>query len=125
MAETIAECHFRDRIQSLQKLISLPQPDRAALSKHDHAELVTLCSELSQSARDLMAKEFDRIFRNPKLTVALLQETRQAIVELTDMYVELAQTMKAKFSAQQGVGAPNGNDFVQILDNAIQRVAEA
>jgi hypothetical protein len=95
------------------------------LSWRDFKDLVALCFELSASGRELLEKEHKRLFEEPNLTVAWLRERRRAIEELSDNYLQLAQSIRASASrAWQDAGSPAGVDF-GLLDDAIQAVARA
>jgi hypothetical protein len=126
VSETVLERHYRDRMQSVRQFTNLPEPDRAAMSWDDHADLVALCVELSVSVRDLMEREFSRIFKNPRLTIAWIKERRRVIIELCDGFVQLAQTIRPfAIQAWQTAVAPQGKDFASVLDSAINHVVEA
>src|ERR1051325_7372537 len=126
MPETVAERHFRDRMESVKRLASAPAYERAARSWQDHEDLVGLCLELSSSARDLIEKEFHLIFKHPNLTVGWLKERRRVIEELSEDYLSLAETIKsAMMQANQTGAAPNGKHLASILDRAVKCVADA
>jgi hypothetical protein len=123
MSETVRERHYRDRVQSLRQLAGLAETE---LSPQDRAELVAVCLELSEAGRDLIEGESRRLFKNGNLTVAWLSERRRVIEELSDSYVELAQSIRnSALQAGQGAGAPPRDDVVSRLDRAIKVVAEA
>src|SRR5712664_1648195 len=94
MSDTMLERHYRDRVQSVHRLVSLPEPERATLTWHDYQDLLALCVDLSASLRDLIDKEFRRVFKHPDVTVAWLKERRVAIEELSDGYVQLAHAVR-------------------------------
>ncbi len=126
MPETVAERHYRDRVQSVKQLAGSLDAERAALSWQDYEDLVALCIELSTSGRDLIGNEYQRIFKNPNLSVGWLKERRQVIEELSDSYLKLVETIRASaLQAWRAAGKPNGADLESILDNAIAGVAEA
>jgi hypothetical protein len=97
-----------------------------ALSWRDLQDLVGLCADLAVSARELIEKEYKRLFKESDLTVAWLQERRQVIEELSDSYLQLAASVKTlACRAWQAAGSPAGADFAYRLDGAIQAVAQA
>src|SRR5580704_9706561 len=92
MPETVLERHYRDRVLSVQQMAE-HGAGHAALAGWDFEDLVTLCLELSTSGQQLLEREYKLIFKVPNLTVAWLQERRQAIEELTAKYLELAASL--------------------------------
>jgi hypothetical protein len=125
MPETVLERHYRDRVQSVRH-IALPKAGHVALPWRDVEDLVALCSELSVSGRELLEKEFRRVFREPNLTVAWLRERRQVIADLSDNFLELAASIRATaYDAWQAAGSPTETDCMARLDGAIAAVAEA
>src|SRR5947209_162126 len=124
MPETVLERHYRDRMESVRQM-ALPEVGRPSFSWRDVEDLVALCFELSLSGRDLLEKEYQRVFREANLTVAWLRERRRIIEELSNNYLQLAQTIRASaLHAWQEAGAPSGKDFLARLDSSIQAVAE-
>ena len=125
MPDTMLERHFRDRVHSVRQ-IALHEAGLAALSWQELEDLVVLCSELSVSGRELLEKEYKRVFKEPKLTVAWLRERRRAIVDLSDIYLQLAESVRAAaYHTWQAAGSPSGKDFVFWLDGAIQALTQA
>jgi hypothetical protein len=126
MVETVPERHYRDRVQSVQRLASLTEPERLAMSWQDHEDLVGLCLDISVSGRALIEKEYGRIFTNASPTVGWLSERRRVIEDLSDSYVQLARAVRTSVSqARQGAGSSNGEDLVRVLEGAIQSVEAA
>ncbi len=125
MPETVLEQHYRDRVQSVRQ-IAQRQMGQVALAPRDLEDLVALCLELSVSGRELLEKEYKRIFKEHPVTVSWLLERRHAIEELSDDYLQLVQSVRASaLRALQAAGAPPGNDFLARLDAAIQAITEA
>jgi hypothetical protein len=125
MSETVLERHYRDRMQSVRQIASHELGD-AALSWQNFEDLAALCSELSLSGRDLLEKEYKRIFKEPNPTVAWLRERRRVLEELSDDYVRLAESIRASASrAWQAAEAPVGKDVEVRLGGAIQAVLQA
>src|SRR5947209_6654782 len=126
MPETVRERHYRDRMQSVRQLASLPEQEKATMSWQDYEDLVGLCFELSESGRELIEQEYHRIFNGTKLTVAWLQERRQVVEELISAYVQLAESIRnSVHEAWKTADCPGGNDFMLRLDKAINTVDEA
>lgn len=127
MSDTVLERHFRDRMQSVQRLASLPETQRAGLTWRDYQDLVALYVELSASGRNLIEEEYRRCFTHPGLTVGWLTERRRVIEELGDGYAQLAATVRAcADQARQAAGAPNGTDadLGTALDEAVKALTE-
>jgi hypothetical protein len=125
VAETIRERHYRDRMQSMHRLASLPEHEKAMMSWQDHEDLMALCFELAESGRDLVAQEYRRIFNDSNRTVSWLQERRAVLEELTGAYVQLAESIRnSSYAAWKAAGSPGGEEFVLRLDKAIKAVAE-
>src|SRR5437868_6717401 len=95
MPQTVLERHYRDRVQSVRQ-IAAPGEGDAMLAGWDFEDLVALCLDLATSGQQLLEKEFQRIFKEPALTVAWLQERRQAIEDLTADYLELVASFKGR-----------------------------
>ncbi len=125
MPETILERHYRDRMQSVRQIV-LPEARPPALSWRDFQDLATLCADLSASGRELLEREYDSIFKEPKLTVAWLQERQRVIEELSASFLDLAQSIRTSASAAwQAAGSPPEKDIRTGLDCSIQSLAEA
>jgi hypothetical protein len=122
MPETVLEQHYRDRLLSLQR-IAVPQQGHTAMTGWYFEDLVTLCLELSASGQQLLEREYQLIFQVPDLSVAWLQERRQAIEELTAKYLELAASLKSL--ARLVTDSARGKDQVDRLDQAVQCFAAA
>jgi hypothetical protein len=126
MPETVRELHLRDRLQSMQRLAGVTQAEQAAASWQEYKEIVALCLELSTSGRDLFEQEYRRIFRYADLTVGWLQERRLVIEDLSDRYVQLAESIRSvAYRAWETAGSPAGEDIGSLLDRAIRVVTEA
>jgi len=124
MSETVLERHYRDRVQSVRQM-ALPDAEEAALTWRDFEDLVALCFELSVSGRELLQKEHRRVFTEPNLTVTWLRERRRVIEELSENYVQVAQSVRdSAFRAWQAAGSPSGVDFGR-LDDSIAAVRRA
>jgi hypothetical protein len=124
MADTILERHYRDRMQSVRQ-IAAREGAQAALSWRDCEDLVALCFELSAAGQQLLKAEYNRLFKEPNLTVAWLQERRRVIEELSDTFLQLAESIKSSIcQACQTAGSPAEVDVVARLDSAVQILAE-
>ncbi len=84
---------------------------------------MTLCLELSTAGQQLLEREYKRIFKVPDLTVAWLQERRQAIEELTAIYLELVASLKGL--AGPVADSSRGKDQIGRLDQEVQRFVDA
>jgi hypothetical protein len=125
MPATVLERHYKDRVQSVRQ-IALPGEGGPALTVREFKDAVALCFELSHSGQQLLELEFKRIFSEPDLTVAWLQERRQAIEELSDNVLDLVTSLKNKAcQTWQALGSPSEHDSVSRLDEAIQIIVEA
>jgi hypothetical protein len=126
MPETVPERHYRDRVQSVRQLVSRLESDHATLSWQDYEDLVAVCVELSASAADLMEKAYHRIFKEANLTVAWLHERRRVLEELSDDYVQLAESVQT-LAPQAGktTAFPRVEDLRIRLENGIRAVIEA
>jgi len=122
MPETVPERHYRDRVQSVRE-IAFHKAART-LSRGDFEDLVALCLELATSGKQLLVGEYKRIFKEPSLTVAWLQERRQAIEELTTKYSEAVASLKDLAAGPAADSAPVPDIVVQ-LDQAVQSFVEA
>ncbi len=88
--------------------------------------MVALCADLALSGSALLEHEYKRLFKEPKPTVAWLQERRRAIVDIGDNYRQLVESIRdAVYRRWQAAGAPVGKDFVRQLDNALQALTQA
>jgi hypothetical protein len=125
MPATVLERHYKDRVQSVRQIAQLEE-GRPALSGQDFEDLVALCFELSLSGREILEKEFKRIFKEPDITVAWLQERRQAIEELSDNVLDLVTSLKdAVCQTWRAEGSQPDPDIVSRLDEAIQIIVKA
>jgi hypothetical protein len=122
MAETVLERHYRDRLLSVQQ-IAVHEGGHAALAGWEFEDLVTLCLELSTSGQQLLEREYKLIFKVPDLTVAWLQERRQALEELTAQYRELVASLKSLAGPLSD--ASRRKDQIGRLDQEVQRFADA
>ncbi|HYT90826.1 MAG TPA: hypothetical protein VEL76_19105 [Gemmataceae bacterium] len=122
MPETVLERHYRDRMLSVQQ-IAVHEAGHAVLAGRAFQDLVTLCVELSTSGQQLLEKEYKLIFKVANLTVAWLQERRQAIEELTAKYLELVASLKGL--AGPVADSAGGKDWICRLDQEAQRLVDA
>jgi hypothetical protein len=123
MSEMVCERYYRDRLQSLGRLASLWETE---LSPQDQGDVVAACLELSNAGRHLIEGASQRLFKNGNLTVAWLKERRRIIEELSDRYLELADSIRTSaLRAWQSAGVPPRKDVISVLDTAIKVVAEA
>jgi hypothetical protein len=122
MPATVLERHYRDRVLSVQQM-AVHEAGHAALPGWDFEDLVKLCLELSASGQQLLEREYQLIFKVPNLTVAWLQERRQAIEELTAKYLELAASLSGMVG--RVVDSSPGKDWVCRLDQEVQRFVDA
>jgi len=125
MSETVIERHYRDRVQSVRQLAA-HEENRVAPIGQELEDLVTLCADLSLSGRELMEKEYRRLFKESNVTVAWLRERRRVMEELSASYLQLAESVRASaHKSQQEVGGPSGKEFVARLDDAITALSHA
>jgi hypothetical protein len=126
MPATVFEQHYRDRIQSGRQIAQRFDADHAAGSGFVSLDLATLCSELADAGQRFLELEFKRIFKEPDITVAWLRERRRVIEELTDSFLEFANSLKNSVSqASQTTDASTEKDNVDRIKQAIQRVVAA
>jgi hypothetical protein len=124
MADTLRERHYRDRLESLDRLTRRTAGDQVLPRNED--ELVAICCELAVAGRELLDQEYRDLFKNTEMTVAWLQERRHVIEELCDAYIGLARSIRAATcNAPNGAGAPHATRGVHALDHASAEVAAA
>ncbi len=133
MPMTVLEQHYRDRMQSLRQ-IAMRSEQQMATHEAGHLaaaeffvqDLVALCSDLSDSGRQLLEQEFKRIFKAPDLSVRMLRERRRVIEELSASFIELATRLKNLASqAYQTAGRPPGTELLSRFDEAAGRLVAA
>ena len=125
MTETVLERHYRDRVQSVRQLAARKE-GQAAPGRQELEDLVALCIDLSASGRDLLEKEYRRLFKEPKLTVAWLRERRQVMEELTAGFLHLAESVRACVrEAGEAAATLPARQVVSRLDDAINTLGQA
>jgi hypothetical protein len=125
MPATVLEKHYQDRVQSVRQM-ALPENGHSAPSGQEFEDLVALCVDLCVTGRQLLQTAFKRIFRKHNLTVAWLQERRQAIEELSGSALDLVTSVRKMVGpALQAPGSPLEQDTISRLEEAIRIIAEA
>jgi hypothetical protein len=122
MPETVLERHYRDRLLSVERM-TVHEKGHAALAGRTFEDLVVLCLELSFAGQQLRERESKQIFKKPDLTVAWLQERRQAIEELAAKYLEIVTSLKAM--AGPVTDSAGGEDLIGQLDHEVQQFVAA
>jgi hypothetical protein len=122
MSETVLERHYRDRMQSVRQ-IAEHEAGHAMLARSAFHDIVALCFELSHSGRELLELEYKRIFKEPNLTAAWLQERRQVVEELSNKFLEMVATLKEM--AGRAASPSAETDIVARLDQAALGIVEA
>src|SRR4051794_30409411 len=84
MPATVFEQHYRDRMQSVRQIALHSDADQARGMGPVFFDLVALCSDLAEAGEQLLELEYKRLFQQPDLTVAWLQERRRVIEELSN-----------------------------------------
>ena len=125
MAETVLERHYRDRVQSVRQLAA-QDAGQAALGRQRLDDLVTLCAELAVSGRDLLEKEYRRLFKEPSATVTWLRERRRVVEELSAGFLQLAESVRESVQrAAEGNGLPSDAALLARIEDAIKMLSTA
>ena len=125
VAETLLERHYRDRVQSVRQLAA-QEAGQPALGGQQLEDLVALCADLAVSGCDLLEKEYRRLFKEPHITVALVRERRRIIEELSDGFLQLAESIRVSAHAAAAAGKlPSGATLVARIEDAIKMLNAA
>jgi hypothetical protein len=118
-------------MQSLQEM-ALREAECATWSRRDLNDLVDLCIELAVSWRQHLEAEYSRIYQEPNLPVTWLQERRRVIEELSDDYLQLAESIRTAAdhadlvaeASRERLAVSQLGDAVRAVIQAKQRVLE-
>jgi hypothetical protein len=121
MPETVLERHYRDRLHSLRNMTS-GEEGAVGLAEPSFQDVVSLCRELSEAGRDLLEKEWQRLFHRENLTVGWLVERRHILEALSEEYVRLAQSIRDLVAQQTSIAAQA--TLPDQLDDAIQALVQ-
>lgn len=130
----VLEQHYRDRMQSIrhialrsvQQISQHPEAGNAVRAEFTFLDLVELCSDLAEAGQQFMEQEYKRIFQEPDVSVAWLQQRRRVIEELSDSFLDFARSLRNSVAqSARFVGSSTGKAAADRLETAVQRIVAA